>query len=349
MTAPTRPVLRARAPLRISFAGGGTDVEPYTSEHGGCVLSATIDLFAYASVRTREDQVRSVVSMDGSAHTYRIPQDLVFDGDMDLVKACLLRLAPELGVDMELLSDAPAGSGLGSSSALVVAMLAAVHSITGRPVSPYELAFEAYRVERKDLRQAGGMQDQFAAAFGGFNFIEFHAEDRVVVNPLRIPTDTLNELHASMLLCYTGITRKSGGILREQIDHASSGDTRFISRLDRIKGLAVEMKDALLLGDLGSFAAGLNEGWEAKRGLASAISNPDIEKLHDVGMSAGAAAGKLLGAGGGGYFLFCCPPSKRNVVAGALEAEGSRVSRVSFVDSGVTTWRAGGSSVTGFS
>jgi D-glycero-alpha-D-manno-heptose-7-phosphate kinase len=331
--------IRSKVPLRISFSGGGTDVMPYPREHGGCVLSATIDLYSFASLRPRTDPDYQVVSEDGNAARYASPEDLAFDGHLDLVKACLRHMAPETGLDLHLFCDAPPGSGLGSSSALVVAMLAAVAEHNHTPVTPYELARRAYEVERKDLRQAGGLQDQYACTFGGFNFIEFLDEDRVVVNPLRIPSDVANELHGSLLLCYTGMTRKSGGILRRQVEGYVSGRSESVDALERIKALTLELKEALLTGDLLGFAEILDESWHAKRRLADGITNDRIDELYDHAKDAGSLAGKLLGAGGGGYLLLLCPFDRRPQVAAAMEGAGARVVKFHFEERGVQTWR----------
>ncbi len=313
--------VRAKAPLRISFSGGGTDVMPYPRDHGGCVLSATIDLYAFASVRARPDGEYRVHTEQGEEARYATPEDLAFDGRHDLVKACLRHMAPRAGRDRDLFSDAPPGSGLGSSSALVVAMLAAVAAHAREPVTPYELAGRAYTVERVDLRQAGGMQDQYAAAFGGFNFIEFLGQDRVVVNPLRIDPNVENELHGSLLLCDTRMTRRSGGILKRQVEGYTSGRAESLRSLARIKELTVELKEALLTGNLARFAEGLSENWEAKRRLAEGIS-------------------KVLGAGGGGHLLLFCPFRQRPAVARAMEVAGARIVRFHFEARGVQTWRA---------
>lgn len=331
--------IRAKVPLRVSFAGGGTDVMPYPKERGGCVLSVTIDMYAFASLRPREEPDYRVFTDDGDAR-YRSAEDLVFDGHHDLVKACLRSMAPETGLDLHLFCDAPPGSGLGSSSALVVAMLAAVAEHTHTPMTPYELAHRAYEVERKDLRQAGGLQDQYACTFGGFNFIEFLAEDRVVVNPLRIPSDVQNELHGSMLLCYTGMTRKSGGILRRQVDDYVSGRRESVEALEQIKALALDLKEALLTGDVEGFAEILDDSWRAKRRLTEGITNPRIDDLYAQAKAAGALAGKLLGAGGGGYLLLLCPFDRRPEVAQAMEGAGARIVKFYFEERGVQTWRA---------
>jgi D-glycero-alpha-D-manno-heptose-7-phosphate kinase len=333
-------VIRARAPLRISFCGGGTDVMPYPRDHGGCVLSTTIDLCAFASLRRRPDHDVQVYAEDGTARRFETPEDLVFDGHLDLVKGCLRHMAPGFGMDLHLFCDAPPGSGLGSSSALAVAMLAAVGDLRPPRLMPYELARRAYEVERNDLRQAGGMQDQYAAAFGGFNFIEFYDEDRVIVNPLRIPDDVRNELHASLLLCYTGMTRKSGGILRRQVEGYRTGRRESVDALHAMKAMTIELREALLRGDLARFAEGLNEAWVQKRRLADGITNERIDELYEQALKAGATGGKLLGAGGGGYLLLFCPFTDRAAVAREMEAAGARIVRFNFVDQGVQTWRA---------
>lgn len=334
----SQTAIRARAPLRISFSGGGTDVMPYPVDHGGCVLSATIDLYSFASLTAREDSGYHVTSDNGSAR-YTAPEDMVFDGHLDLVKACLKDMAPHTGLDLSLFCDAPPGSGLGSSSALVVAMLAAVAELNHTPLTPYELAGRAYGVERVQLQQAGGMQDQYACTFGGFNFIEFLGEDRVVVNPLRIPQDVENELHGSLLLCYTGITRVSGGILARQVEGYRQGRRESIDSLEQIKALTLELKEALLTGDLPSFAEILDESWQAKRHLAEGITNDRIDDLYEVAKRSGALAGKLLGAGGGGYLLLFCPFERRPGIAQAMEEAGARVVKFNFAPRGVQTWR----------
>lgn len=329
--------IRARVPLRISFAGGGTDVMPYPADRGGCVLSATIDQYAFASLRPRDDSDYRVRSDDGHAR-YTKPEDMVFDGHLDLVKACLRDMAPETGLDLHLSCDAAPGSGLGSSSALVVAMLAAVAELNHTPMTPYELAERAYRVERLQLRQAGGMQDHYACTFGGFNFIEFLGEDRVVVNPLRIPPDVENELHGSLLLCFTGKTHTSGGILRRQVQGYLGERPESLEALERIKALTFELKEALLTGDLASFAEIMDESWHAKRRLAEGITNDRIDALYEHAKRSGALAGKLLGAGGGGYLLLFCDFERRPSLAGAMEDAGSRVVKFHFAPQGVQTW-----------
>ncbi|HYT26154.1 MAG TPA: GHMP kinase [Actinomycetota bacterium] len=328
--------VRASAPLRISFAGGGTDVPPYPSTHGGAVLSATISRCATAHVQVRSDGAYHVDSLDLMARAaFTAREDLAFNGHLDLVKAVLRGLDPGGGLDLVLATDAPPGSGLGSSSALVVAMLAAVGATAGRSWSPAELAWRAYEVERIDLKIQGGMQDQYAAAFGGLNFIEFHGDDDVEVRPLEVRSSTVEELERSLLLAWSGQGRTDGGILRRQIDGVLGGSARSLGSLGAMKALAEAMRDALLAGDLATFAEGLHEGWEQKRRLATGIATPRLEELYEVGRAAGAAGGKVLGAGGGGFLVFCGPPAHGDRVAAALEAAGAPCSPVAFDPRGV--------------
>jgi D-glycero-alpha-D-manno-heptose-7-phosphate kinase len=350
----------ARAPLRISFAGGGTDVPPYPQTHGGAVLSVTIDRCATADLRPRADGDYHVESRDLRARAAFAPDELGFnghrtkgahhkdhgtpagdqaegDGDarpsFDLIKAVLRDLAarrPGRGLDLTLATDAPPGSGLGSSSALVVAMLAAVGAATGRRWSPAELARTAYQVERIDLKIEGGMQDQYAAAYGGLNFIEFARDDRVEVRPLPVDGEVLEALERSLLLAWSGDSRTDDGILRRQVDGVLLGSERSLASLGALKALAEAMRDALLAGDLATFAEGLRQGWEHKRRLATGIATPRLEELYEVGRAAGAAAGKVLGAGGGGFMLFAGPPERRARMVAALERAGAPCSPVRF-------------------
>jgi D-glycero-alpha-D-manno-heptose-7-phosphate kinase len=327
--------VRACAPLRISFAGGGSDVPPYPSTHGGAVLSATIARFARAGVHARSDRDYHVESLDLMARAAFARHELVFDGHLDLVKAVLRDLAPRRGLDLTLATDAPPGSGLGSSSALVVAMLAAVGVACGARFTPLELARRAYQVERVDLKIEGGMQDQYAAAFGGLNFIEFHGDDDVTVSPLQVSPEVVHRLERSLLLAWSGRSRTDDGILRRQVDGVLGGSATSLDSLAAIKALATGMRDALLGGDLGAFADGLHEGWQLKRRLASGIATPRLDELYAVGRGAGAAGGKVLGAGGGGYLLFAMPPERRDRVAESLEAAGAPCTPVEFDVQGV--------------
>jgi D-glycero-alpha-D-manno-heptose-7-phosphate kinase len=334
-------ILRAKAPLRISFAGGGTDVPPYPAQEGGLVLNATINKFAWGSLRTSKDDQITVDSADmGISLSYRVGTALAFDGRLDLVKAGLRRFCDgtEQGFNIFLQSDAPPGSGLGSSSALMVALTGLMKEFRNLPLTDYETAHLAYEIERKDLGIPGGLQDQYAATFGGFNFTEFSA-DRVIVNPLRIRQGIVNELEHNLLLCFTGTTRRADHIIDDQSTRFREHVAPAVEGLRRQKEIAVEMKNALLQGRLSEFGQLLDEAWQAKKNLSSRISNSHIDDLYDAAKAAGAVGGKITGAGGGGYMLFYCQFEKKHRVAEALRALGAQPTDFAFEPNGMQTWR----------
>ncbi len=333
--------VRARAPLRLSFGGGGTDVSPYPEERGGMVLSATINQYAWASLRPRRDSKLTLASLDYDvvAH-YDHPKRMTFDGNLDLFKAVLKALKVKRGADLWVHSDAPPGSGLGSSSTLVVALIGAIAEWLNLPLSTYEVAELAYRVERVDMGLAGGRQDQYAAAFGGFNFIEFH-RDSTVVNPLRIRTDVLDELQYRLLLCYLGQTRQSARIIDRQTASYRAGKPQVVSALDRLKAETIDMKNALLLGDVDGLGELLHQAWENKKKLDEGISSGPIDKLYALARREGAIGGTMPGAGGGGYFLLLTRFDRKHRVAAALEKHGGQVVPFQFERHGLRSWAAG--------
>lgn len=333
-------IVRAKAPLRISFCGGGTDVPPYPALHGGCVLSCTISKYAHASLVPRRDGAFKIRSLDyGLDVHYGSDEDLSFDGELDLVKAVIKRFRSKRGAELFLHSDAPPGSGLGSSSTMVVALVCALSDYLRRALSQYEIAEIAYLIERGDLGIPGGHQDQYAAAFGGFNFIEFYA-DRVVVNPLRISTDVLDELRYHLLLCFTGTARTSTTIIGEQTHHVEDQDAAVLNAMTQLKEYTLAMKEALLRGRLGEFGDLLNEAWESKRRLAGGISTPVVDHLYDLARRRGAVGGKLLGAGGGGYLLLYCDFKRTHEVAEHLTRAGGRIVDFAFEHQGARSWRS---------
>ena len=336
--------VRAKAPLRLSFAGGGTDVPPFPQIEGGAVLSATMDRWAYASVRARSDRSVSLRSLDyGQELTFDHDDQIQFDGRLDLPKAALLRMLERdaQGIEMFLHSNAPAGSGLGASSAMVVAIVAALANFSRLPMTVYDIAAMAYALEREDLGIRGGYQDHFAAAFGGFNYIEFNS-DHVVVNPLRVDEATLNELEQNLLLVYTGRTRLSDGIIADQTERFTAGEPDSVEALHRQKSLARQMKDAILRGRLGDFGTLLDESWREKQRMSPRIATPEITEAYEIARKAGALGGKVTGAGGGGYMIFYCEYERRHLVAQHLIDFGMSASDVTFTPRGVTTWRADG-------
>ncbi len=334
----TQRYYRARAPLRLSFCGGGTDVSPYPEEHGGCVLSATINHYATASLRPRRDARLTLASLDyDMVAKYDHPRRLRFDGQLDLLKAAVRALKVKRGAELWTQSDAPPGSGLGASSTLMVALIGVLSEWTRLELSPYDVASLAYRVERVDLKLAGGRQDQYAAAFGGFNFIEF-GRDATVVTPLKLRRDTLAELEYRLLLCYMGQTRQSAKIIERQTRSYVEGRPETVAALDALKAQTLEMKRALLLGQIDGFGELLHRAWEHKKHLDAGISNPQVDKLYQLARKEGAIGGKMTGAGGGGYFLFLTRFDRRHRVAAALERHGGQVVPFQFEPRGVQTW-----------
>ena len=330
-------VIRGRAPLRVSFGGGGTDVEPFCVNQGGAIIGSTINKYAYCSIVPRDDEEIIVHSLDFDMTVkYNTRENYVCDGKLDLVKAALKGMDIRQGCEVYLQCDAPPGSGLGTSSTVMVAMLAAMARWKGVEMDAYRLADLAYEVEREDLKIAGGYQDQYAATFGGFNFIEFHGRNNVVVNPLRIKKDIIHELQYNLLLCYTGNIHISANIIKDQVQNYEKKDG--FEAMCEVKALAYAMKDELLKGNLHSFGKLLNYGWESKKRMSSKITNPQVDALYNEAMAAGALGGKLLGAGGGGYLLMYCPYNLRHKVAARLEAAGGQLTDWCFELRGAQSW-----------
>ncbi|GGZ70916.1 dehydrogenase [Lysobacter xinjiangensis] len=341
-------IVRARAPLRLGLAGGGTDVSPYCDQYGGFVMNAAIDRFAYATVDEAPGGAAEFVSLDNDVRCCWSPEGLdKAPPSLRLLVGVYARICMQFldgrhpPIRIRTYSDAPPGSGLGSSSTLVVALVAALCEFFALPLGEYEIAHLAYSIEREDLALAGGKQDQYAAAFGGVNFMEFHAGDRVIVNPLRIKDWVLAELEASLVLYFTGVSRESARIIDEQVRNAASGAHDSVSAMHQLKFEAVQMKEALLKGDLDAFARTLQKGWEAKKRMASSVSNPVIDAVEAVAVTHGARATKVSGAGGGGFMMFVCDPTDRVRLSRALQHQGGQVMDFHFNPQGAVAWRAG--------
>jgi D-glycero-alpha-D-manno-heptose-7-phosphate kinase len=334
-------IIRSKAPLRVSFAGGGTEVEPYLSERGGLVLSTTVDQYAYGTLRLRDDQQICVTSLDYDVVArFALDEPLTYDGNLDLVKAVIRRLNHgnyNQGLDLFLHSDAPPGSGLGSSSTVVVALIGLFKHWKHLPLTNYEIADLAYQIERVDLGIKGGKQDQYAATFGGFNFIEF-SRDATIVNPLRVSPDVLNELNYNLLFCFTGKTRLSARIIDTQVEGYVQRQEGVLRAMEELKRIATELKNALLQGRLSDFGALLDEAWTNKKRMATQITDPRIDELYETARKHGALGGKISGAGGGGYMFFYCPFDKKHVIAEQLERLGARVVDFHFDAHGLQTW-----------
>jgi len=331
-------LFRAKAPLRLSFAGGGTDVSPYPEQHGGAALNTTIDKYAYVSLEVRDDQQFALYDLDDESEVKgTVNEEIPYDGTLDLAKAVVRRLRIRQGFNLWLHSDAPWGSGLGSSSTHVVAVLGAFVHWKRLDVAAYELAETAYQIERNDLRLEGGRQDQYSATFGGFNFMEF-SDKGTIVNPLRIKPEVMNELQFRLLLCFLGRTRLSSEILKDQISRYKSGEGESVEALHQTRELAYEMKRALLRGQIDYMGELLHQGWELKKRFSNLVSTPRVDEIYHEARRHGAVGGKLLGAGGGGHMLFLCPKTGKIPLASHLSNVGISIVPFSFELEGLTTW-----------
>lgn len=338
-------IVRSRAPLRLGLAGGGTDVSPYCDKYGGFVLNATIDKYAYTILETSNDGIIEFVAADlDLSAAYEEQRHLDFDGVLDLHKAVYNRIVKQFNDNRSMplkvttFCEAPAGSGLGSSSTIVVSMIKAFVEYLNLPLGEYEIAHLAYEIERIDAALLGGKQDQYAAAFGGFNFIEFYNNDRVLVNPLRIKHWITCELETSLVLFYTGQSRESANIIDEQSRNAQKDDAKPIEAMHHLKEAAIHMKESLLKADFRGLADSMNESWISKKATAKSITNSKIDEVYEVAMNSGALAGKVSGAGGGGFMMFFVDPARRVHVVNALEKQDGQVMTCHFVDEGVQAW-----------
>lgn len=337
-------IFRSKAPLRIGLAGGGTDVSPYSDQFGGAILNTTISLSAYASIEPLTDNKIIIQAFDrNEAQTFDLADQLPIDGTLDLLKGVYNRIQkdhpmPSAGFRLSTFVDAPAGSGLGTSSTLVVAVLGAFLEMRKIKMDEYAIAKYAYDIERIDLKLAGGKQDQYAATFGGVNFMEFYAGDKVIVNPLRIKPQYLHELENNLVLYFTSTSRESAAIIKEQVKNVNEKNEKSIEAMHHLKGQAKMMKEALLQGKLDEIGVILNYGFEQKRNMAANISNANIEKVYAAAKEAGATGGKISGAGGGGFMIFYCPGNTRHAVIKALNNFGGNVRDYSFTKHGLTTW-----------
>lgn len=338
-------IIRSKAPLRLGLAGGGSDVSPYSDIYGGLVLNATINLYAYCTIEETNDRQITICSYDAGVHkSYPATDSLLIDGEASLIKGTYNRIVKDfrlkpLSFRITTYNDAPAGSGLGTSSTMVVCILKAFIEWLSLPLGDYEVAKLAYEIERKDLKLSGGKQDQFAAAFGGFNYMEFLKDDMVIVNPLKIKRWIIDELEASMLLYFTGRSRSSATIIDEQQQNTRNGKEETIEAMHKIKQSAIDTKLALLKGDMNAFADILREAWEQKKKMASHITNPMIQEAMDVALQAGAKAGKVSGAGGGGFIMFVVEPTLKKEVENALKNLSGSIMPFSFCDGGAHGWK----------
>ena len=344
-------IYRSKAPLRIGLAGGGTDVSPYSDLYGGAILNATLSLYAYATIepikendRLPDRQEIIFTSIDQlEEECFEWDKELPVNGKLILLKGVYNRIQRDYGLPktnfrLSTFVDAPAGSGLGTSSTLVVAIIGAFVEMLRLPLGEYDIAHYAYEIERKDLGLAGGKQDQYAATFGGVNYMEFYDEDKVIVNPLRIKQQYLFELENNLLLYYTSKSRESAKIIQQQVNNVVAQKETSIEAMHQLKQQAQMMKEALLKGRLHEIGEILDFGFQQKSKMAAGISNEQMNEIYEAAKAAGATGGKISGAGGGGFMIFYCPGNTKYNVAKSLEKFGGVHRGYQFVEHGLTTW-----------
>jgi len=337
-------IVRAKAPLRIGLAGGGTDVSPFTNLYGGLVLNATINLYAYATI----EPVNNGITLESVDHNQTLQfekkENLEADGNLDIIKGVYNHVVKNftnqpLSFKLSTFVDAQAGSGLGTSSTLVVAVLGAFAEWLKLPLGEYDLAHTAFNIERKELGMAGGKQDQYCAAFGGFNFMEFYSDDKVIVNPLRVKQEYLNELEFNLLLYNSGTSRVSSKIIEGQSKNIETKKQQSMDAMQNLKEQALQMKEAVLKGNLNRVGEILDYGWQNKKKTAEGVSNPAIDEIYDAAMKSGATGGKISGAGGGGYMMFFCPGNTKFKVMDSLKKFGGEFKKYQFTQTGLTSWK----------
>ena len=337
-------IYRSKAPLRIGLAGGGTDVSPYSDLYGGAILNATLSLYAHATIELIEEDQIVFNSIDQKEEECcELNKELSTEGKLILLKGVYNRIKKDYGIQaknfrLSTFVDAPAGSGLGTSSTLVVAIIGAFAEMLRLPMGEYDIAHYAYEIERQDLRLAGGRQDQYAATFGGVNYMEFYDKDKVIVNPLRIKQQYLFELENNLLLYYTSKSRESAKIIEQQASNVVNKKETSIEAMHQLKQQAQMMKEALLTGRLHEIGEILDFGFQQKRKMASGISNELMDEIYETAKKAGATGGKISGAGGGGFMIFYCPANTKYNVAKQLEKFGGVHRSYQFVEHGLTTW-----------
>jgi D-glycero-alpha-D-manno-heptose-7-phosphate kinase len=343
----TGSIVRARAPLRLGLGGGGTDTSPYAETYGGVVLNTTIDLYAHVTIARRSDGcVRLRLADRNQEWCGRAELPLNVGEPLNLLRGVYDRMCRDfnagapLDIDIVVDADVPPGSGLGTSSAMVVALVQAFSELLQARIPPYDVARLAFEIERIDLKLNGGKQDQYAAAFGGLNLIEFGPGQDVLVNTLRISPEVAAEFEASLVLFFSGVSRDSARIIDEQTRNISNGEANSVEAMHELKSIAIQMKHAILRGNIPEVAAILDESWKQKKRIASTVTTPELDAVYDVAMAAGALGGKVSGAGGGGFMMFLVDPQHRQDVLRALEHRPGRVFMSGLTTQGVMAWRA---------
>lgn len=329
-------ISKAKSPVRITFSGGGTDLTSYYYDSDGIVFNATINKYTHAVLERRLDSSIQIISYDLDEKVcVNDISDLKLDGALDLIKSIIINLNPSFGFNLYTYSDIPSGSGLGGSAVVASAIIGAFNNFRDSKLDIYEIAELAFQSERITLGLDGGWQDQYATVFGGFNYIEFNDEGNVV-NPLKISSDTLNELEDTLLLCYTGKNHNSGYIHDDMRSQMKKADQKKYA--EKSKEIAYKMKSKLLQGKLNDFGLLLGEAWKIKKKFSDRISNDDLDAIYEYAIEKGALGGKLLGAGDGGYFLFYVPTKNKMNFIKHMKIKNMQVDNFNFDELGLRTW-----------
>lgn len=339
-------MVRARSPLRLGIAGGGTDISPFCDKYGGSVLNATINMYAHCTIETVDDcEGITFIAQDlNQEFQHPLTKQLPLTGDLLLHKAVYNRMVHDfnhnqpLAIKVYTHSDAAPGCGLGSSSTMVVAMISAYQRLLNVNIDEYDVARLAYQIERIDCQLSGGQQDQYATTFGGFNFMEFYANERVLVNPLRIRQDIINELESQIILFFTGVSRSSAKIIDDQLNSLHSADQDPLKAMHETKELAFAMKECLLRSNIDGMARLLKQAWHAKKATSKAINTQQITTIEHKVMQAGAKSVKISGAGGGGFMMLFVDPIHRLDVERELAKLDGFIQPFHFTQQGTQSW-----------
>jgi D-glycero-alpha-D-manno-heptose-7-phosphate kinase len=334
---------RSKAPLRIGLAGGGTDLDTYCNKFGGYVLNTSISLYVHCTLEEIDDKKIIFEATDLEQNiTLESSNYLSLNGNMDLYKGIYNKIIKDfdikpLSFKLTTYSDVPSGSGLGGSSTLVVAIIKTFTEWLNLPLGEYDIARLAFDIEREDIGIVGGAQDHYAATFGGFNFMEFYDNKRVIVNPLRVKNWIVDELEESMILYFTNITREASQIEKEK--KKLLDDETSLKAMHEVKEDATLMKEYLLKGDIRKFSEILGKSWESKKRVSVSISNSEIDRVYDLAMLHGAYSGKVSGAGGGGFMFFMINPTKKLQLIKELNKQQGEVINFHFVKDGTKGWK----------
>ena len=332
-------ILKSRVPVRLDFSGGWTDVPPFSEKVGGAVVSAAINRYTYSTVKFLPYKKIKLTSSDYNM-VVEIDKhsSLKYDGNLDLVKAAIKRLKLKTGLDLYIRSDAPPNTGMGTSASAAVCLIGTLNRMQNAKMTLHEIANLARQLELEELNIDGGRQDQFSAAFGGINFMEFK-DPQVLLSPLRLSDSTICELEKQLVLCYTGISRLSGNIISKVMKQYIMGNTKTVDALYNLKRIAIDMKIALLNDDVDKFGILLSENWENQKKLHESVTNSTVDEIFKLAKKHGAIGGKALGAGGGGCLLFFCEQNSEQKVKKVLQKQNLQIIDFNFEFKGLQTWK----------